>query len=55
MSDTAAAKFILRIDGLSLEDIPMRRLAEYLALFAELLGEDATLHSIRSEPDAPLP
>jgi hypothetical protein len=51
MSDTEATRFTLRIDGLSLDDIPMRRLAEYIRLFAELLGEDATLDSIRSEPD----
>jgi hypothetical protein len=35
-------KFTLRIEGLTPEDLPMRRVAKYLEEFAKLLGEEAS-------------
>jgi hypothetical protein len=40
MSDPV--RFTLRIEGLTPEDLPMRRLADYLGEFAKLLGEEAS-------------
>jgi hypothetical protein len=40
MSDPV--RFTLRIEGLTSEDLPMRRVADYLAEFAKLLGEEAS-------------
>lgn len=40
MSDPV--KFTLRIEGLTPEDLPMRRVANYLEEFAKLLGEEAS-------------
>jgi hypothetical protein len=40
MSDPV--RFTLRIEGLTPEDLPMRRLAAYLDQFARLLGEEAS-------------
>jgi hypothetical protein len=35
-------RFTLRIEGLTPEDLPMRRVADYLEEFAKLLGEEAS-------------
>lgn len=37
-------KFLFKIEGVDLSDLPMRRVAEYVRLLSELLGHDSHVH-----------